>query len=135
MPLLQESVASVLPMTTIQMSVLLRSNLESMSILRLMMQTSIAGHHSSRGETLDREDGFQLLAVSVQEMMSLSLEEFMSGIQIHLLKLERWRKARCYCELGDSTSCESEQPGVNEHPEAYAANIYSNPPQQQRPDT
>ncbi|KAL2325811.1 hypothetical protein Fmac_024869 [Flemingia macrophylla] len=27
------------------------------------------------------------------------------------------------------------QPGVNEHPEAYAANIYSRPPQQQRPDT
>ncbi|KAL2325820.1 hypothetical protein Fmac_024878 [Flemingia macrophylla] len=40
-----------------------------MSILRLMLQTSIAGHHSSRGQTLDREDSFQLLAVSVQEMM------------------------------------------------------------------
>ncbi|KAL2325832.1 hypothetical protein Fmac_024890 [Flemingia macrophylla] len=40
-----------------------------MSILMLMLQTSIAGHHSSRGQTLDREDGFQLLAVSVQEMM------------------------------------------------------------------
>ncbi|KAL2325810.1 hypothetical protein Fmac_024868 [Flemingia macrophylla] len=35
-----------------------------MSILRLMLQTSIAGHHSSRGLTLDREDGFQLLVVS-----------------------------------------------------------------------
>ncbi|KAL2325804.1 hypothetical protein Fmac_024862 [Flemingia macrophylla] len=34
-----------------------------MSILRFMLQTSIAGHHSSRGQTLDREDGFQLLAV------------------------------------------------------------------------
>ncbi|KAL2325842.1 hypothetical protein Fmac_024900 [Flemingia macrophylla] len=29
----------------------------------------------------------------------------------------------------------SYQPGVNEHPEAYAANIYNRPPQQQRPDT
>ncbi|KAL2325855.1 hypothetical protein Fmac_024913 [Flemingia macrophylla] len=27
------------------------------------------------------------------------------------------------------------QPGVNEYPEAYATNIYSKPPQKQRPDT
>ncbi|KAL2325862.1 hypothetical protein Fmac_024920 [Flemingia macrophylla] len=60
-----------------------------MSILRLMLQTSIADHHSSRGQTLDREDGFQLLAVSVYEIMPLSLEEFTTGLQIHLLKLER----------------------------------------------
>ncbi|KAL2325824.1 hypothetical protein Fmac_024882 [Flemingia macrophylla] len=60
-----------------------------MSILRLILQTSIAGHHSSKGQTLDREDGFQLLAVSVQEMMSLSLEEFTTWRQIHLLKQER----------------------------------------------
>ncbi|KAL2325861.1 hypothetical protein Fmac_024919 [Flemingia macrophylla] len=57
--------------------------------MRLMLQTSIAGNHSGRGQTLDREDGFQLLAVSVQEMMSLSLEEFMTWLLIHLLKLER----------------------------------------------
>ncbi|KAL2325796.1 hypothetical protein Fmac_024854 [Flemingia macrophylla] len=60
-----------------------------MSILRLMLQTSIAGHHSSRGQTLDREDGFQLQVVSVQEMMPLSLKEFTTWLQIHLLKLER----------------------------------------------
>ncbi|KAL2325786.1 hypothetical protein Fmac_024844 [Flemingia macrophylla] len=86
-----------------------------MGILRLMLQTSIAGHHSSRGQTLDREDGFPLLAVSMQEMMLLLLEEFTTWLQIHLLKLERWK-----------------QPGVNEHAEAYAANIYNRPPQQQR---
>ncbi|KAL2325821.1 hypothetical protein Fmac_024879 [Flemingia macrophylla] len=62
-----------------------------MSILRLMLQTSIAGHHSSRGQTLDRKDGFQLLAVLVQEMMSFSLEEFTTWLQIHLLKLESAR--------------------------------------------
>ncbi|KAL2319577.1 hypothetical protein Fmac_028546 [Flemingia macrophylla] len=39
LPMLQESTASVLPMTTIVVSVLLRSNLEWMSILRLMLQT------------------------------------------------------------------------------------------------
>ncbi|KAL2325798.1 hypothetical protein Fmac_024856 [Flemingia macrophylla] len=38
---------------------------------------------------LDKEDGFQLLAVSVQEIMPLSLEEFTTWLQIHLLKLER----------------------------------------------
>ncbi|KAL2325846.1 hypothetical protein Fmac_024904 [Flemingia macrophylla] len=59
-----------------------------MRILRLMLQTSIVGHRSSRGPTLDREDGFQLRAVSVQEMMPLSLEEFTTWLQIHLLKLE-----------------------------------------------
>ncbi|KAL2325778.1 hypothetical protein Fmac_024836 [Flemingia macrophylla] len=46
-------------------------------------------HHNSRGQTLDREDGFQLLPVSVQEMMTMSLEEFTTWLQIHLLKLER----------------------------------------------
>ncbi|KAL2319000.1 hypothetical protein Fmac_032876 [Flemingia macrophylla] len=48
-------------MTTIRMSVLLRSNLEWMRILRLMLQTPIAAHHSSRDNALDREDGSQLL--------------------------------------------------------------------------
>ncbi|KAL2325794.1 hypothetical protein Fmac_024852 [Flemingia macrophylla] len=88
LPLLQESVASVRPMTTIQMSVVHHSNLELMSILRLMLQASIVGHHSSRGQTLDRQDDFQLIVVSVQEMISLSLEEFTTWLQIHLLKLE-----------------------------------------------
>ncbi|KAL2325851.1 hypothetical protein Fmac_024909 [Flemingia macrophylla] len=60
-----------------------------MNILRLMLQTSTTGHHSSRSQTLDREYGIQLLAVSVQEMMPLSLEEFMTWLQIPLLKVER----------------------------------------------
>ncbi|KAL2325774.1 hypothetical protein Fmac_024832 [Flemingia macrophylla] len=59
-----------------------------MSILRLILQASIAGHESSRGQTHDREYGFQLLALPVQEMMPLSSEEFTTGQQIHLLKLE-----------------------------------------------
>ncbi|KAL2318918.1 hypothetical protein Fmac_032794 [Flemingia macrophylla] len=62
MPLLQESVASVLLMTTMLVFVLLRRNLEWMSILRLMLQTTIADHHSRRDMALDRDDGFQLLA-------------------------------------------------------------------------
>ncbi|KAL2319689.1 hypothetical protein Fmac_028658 [Flemingia macrophylla] len=50
-------------MTTIIISVLLRSNLEWMSNLRLMLQTPIANHHRSRDKALDREDDSQLLAV------------------------------------------------------------------------
>ncbi|KAL2319537.1 hypothetical protein Fmac_028506 [Flemingia macrophylla] len=49
-------------MTTILVSVLLHSNLEWMSILKLMPQTPIADHNSSRDKTLDKEDGSQLLA-------------------------------------------------------------------------
>ncbi|KAL2319056.1 hypothetical protein Fmac_032932 [Flemingia macrophylla] len=55
--------ASVLPMTTILVSILRRSNMEWMIFLRLMLQTPIADHHSSRGKALDREDGSQLLAL------------------------------------------------------------------------
>ncbi|KAL2325825.1 hypothetical protein Fmac_024883 [Flemingia macrophylla] len=111
-----------------------------MSILRLMLLASIVGHHKQRGRTLDREDGFQLLAVSVQEMMPLSLEEFTMWQQIHLLKLESFGARndailiRGLHDVATDTSAETKmvedtlvnlQPGVNEHPEAYAANIYS----------
>ncbi|KAL2325823.1 hypothetical protein Fmac_024881 [Flemingia macrophylla] len=156
-----------------------------MSIHRLILQISIAGHHSSRGQTLNREDDFQLLAVSVQEMMSLSLEEFTTWLQIHLLKLESSFSARNddtvirgvhYVATDISTEtrkvegkldslvnlltqlacsqmpasvarvcgirsfndhhtnvCPSSyQPGVNELLDAYAPNINSRSPQQQR---
>ncbi|KAL2319765.1 hypothetical protein Fmac_028734 [Flemingia macrophylla] len=56
LPLLKESTTSVLPMTTILMSFLLRSNLEWISFMRLMLQTPIADHHSSKDKPLDRED-------------------------------------------------------------------------------
>ncbi|KAL2319004.1 hypothetical protein Fmac_032880 [Flemingia macrophylla] len=51
-------------MTTILVCVFLRSNLEWMSILKLMPQTPIADHHKAeRDKALDREDGSQLLAI------------------------------------------------------------------------
>ncbi|KAL2334078.1 hypothetical protein Fmac_015291 [Flemingia macrophylla] len=59
--------ASILLMTTSLVYVLLRSNLEWMSILRRMLQTPIADHHSSRDKALDREDGFQLLVVQCKK--------------------------------------------------------------------
>ncbi|KAL2318919.1 hypothetical protein Fmac_032795 [Flemingia macrophylla] len=37
-----------------------------MSILRLMLQTPIADHHSSRDKAFDREDGSQLLALRIR---------------------------------------------------------------------
>ncbi|KAL2325768.1 hypothetical protein Fmac_024826 [Flemingia macrophylla] len=139
--------------------------------------------HSRRGQTLDREDGFQLLAVSVQEMMPFSLGEFTKWLQIHLLKMERSYGVRndaivirVVHEVARDTFAEtskvegklddlvnlvtrlavnqkpasvaivcgirssndhhtnvcpsSSHPGVNEHPEAYAANIYWTPLQQ-----
>ncbi|KAL2319722.1 hypothetical protein Fmac_028691 [Flemingia macrophylla] len=49
-------------MTTILVSILLCSNREWISILRLMPQTPIADHHSSKDKARDREDGSQLLA-------------------------------------------------------------------------
>ncbi|KAL2319588.1 hypothetical protein Fmac_028557 [Flemingia macrophylla] len=58
---------SVLPMTPILVSVLLRSNLECMNILSLMMQTPIVDHHNSRDQALDREDGSQLLVVQCRK--------------------------------------------------------------------
>ncbi|KAL2325856.1 hypothetical protein Fmac_024914 [Flemingia macrophylla] len=39
------------------------------------------------------------------------------------------------CGIHSSNDHHTNQPGVNEHPEAYAANIYSRRPQQQRADT
>ncbi|KAL2319598.1 hypothetical protein Fmac_028567 [Flemingia macrophylla] len=50
-------------MTTILVYVLLPSNLEWMSILRLILQTAIADRHSSKDKEFDREDGFQPLAL------------------------------------------------------------------------
>ncbi|KAL2319738.1 hypothetical protein Fmac_028707 [Flemingia macrophylla] len=71
LPLFQEYTTSVLPMTTILVSVLLRSNLEWMSILRLILQTPIDDHHSSRDKALDREDGSQLLITTAEETRHL----------------------------------------------------------------
>ncbi|KAL2334044.1 hypothetical protein Fmac_015257 [Flemingia macrophylla] len=62
-----KSAASVLPITTTLVSVLLRSNLEWLSILRLMLQAPKADHHSSRDDELDREHGSQRLAVQKLE--------------------------------------------------------------------
>ncbi|KAL2334125.1 hypothetical protein Fmac_015338 [Flemingia macrophylla] len=126
LPLLQESAASVLPMTTTVVSVRLCINLEWMSILRLMMQTPIAYHHSSRGKALDREVGSQLLAVKKQEGKLDALVNLVT----HLANNQKPASVTRVCGIHSSNDhhtsvCpSSQQSGVDEHPEAYAANTY-----------
>ncbi|KAL2318915.1 hypothetical protein Fmac_032791 [Flemingia macrophylla] len=67
LPLLQESAASILPITNILVFILLRSNLEWMGILRHAAKP-IADHHNSRDKALDREDGCQLLALRIRSL-------------------------------------------------------------------
>ncbi|KAL2334096.1 hypothetical protein Fmac_015309 [Flemingia macrophylla] len=57
LPLLEVFATSVLPMTTTLVSVLLRSNLELKSILRLMLQTPIPGHHSNTSAEARKLEG------------------------------------------------------------------------------
>ncbi|KAL2319042.1 hypothetical protein Fmac_032918 [Flemingia macrophylla] len=146
--LLQEYVASLLPMTAILVSVLLRSNLEWMSILRLMLQTPIADHHISKDKALDREDGSQLLAVQgVHDVATdtsaetRKLEGKLDALVNLVTQLAANPKpasvARVYVIRSSndhytSVCHSSQQSGVDENPEAYAANTYSRPPQQQR---
>ncbi|KAL2319687.1 hypothetical protein Fmac_028656 [Flemingia macrophylla] len=193
MPMLQESAASVLPMTTKIVFVLLRSNLEWMSILNLMLQTPTIDHHSSRDKALDREDGSQHLAFSArsdaivirgfhdvatdtstetrklegkldtlvnlvsqlaanQNLASFarvydirssndnytSLEGKLDALVNLVTQLAANQKHASIARvcgirssndhhIGDCPS--SQQSGVDEHPEAYAANTYSRPPQ------
>ncbi|KAL2334082.1 hypothetical protein Fmac_015295 [Flemingia macrophylla] len=196
LPLLQDSVASVLPLTTTLVSVLLRSNLEWKSIMRLMLQTPIADHHKEREKALDRENGSQLLALqsarndaivirgvhdlaanqksaSVARVCNIrssndnhtsfsvrndaivvrGVDDVATNTSAEARKLEGKLDALVnlvtqlvtnqkpafvvrVCGIrssnDDHTSVcpSSQQSGVYEHPEAYAANIYNRPPQQ-----
>ncbi|KAL2319667.1 hypothetical protein Fmac_028636 [Flemingia macrophylla] len=100
-------------MTTILVSVLLRSNLEWISILRLMLQTPIADHHSSIDKALEREDGSQLLALAVNQKPA---------------SVARVCGIRSSNDHHTSVCPSSQQSGVDEHPEAHAANTYIRPP-------
>ncbi|KAL2318921.1 hypothetical protein Fmac_032797 [Flemingia macrophylla] len=192
LPLLQVSAASVLPMTTLLVSVLLRSNLEWMSILRLMLQTPIADHHSSRYKALDREDDSQILVLAANQkptsvtrvcvicssndhhvrvcpssqqsgllsarndaIVIRGVDDVARDTSVETRKLEGKLDALVnlvtqlatnqkpasiarVCGIRSSNDhhtsvCPfSQQSGVDEHPEAYAANTYRRPPQQQR---
>ncbi|KAL2318950.1 LOW QUALITY PROTEIN: hypothetical protein Fmac_032826 [Flemingia macrophylla] len=135
-------------MTTILESALLRSNLKWMSNLRLMLQTPIADHHSSKDKALDREDGSQLLAV-LQEMMPLGVHDVATDTFVETRKLEGKLDALVnlvtqlaanqkpasvarVCGIGSSNDhhtsvCPSSQSNLEwmSIPRAYAANTYS----------
>ncbi|KAL2334121.1 hypothetical protein Fmac_015334 [Flemingia macrophylla] len=119
LPLLQESATSVLPMTTILVSVLLRSNLEWMSILRLMLQTPTADHHSSRDKALDREDGSQLLELEGKLDALVNLVTQLAANQ-KPSSVARVCGIRPSNEHHTIVFPSSQQSGVDEHPEAYA---------------
>ncbi|KAL2319528.1 hypothetical protein Fmac_028497 [Flemingia macrophylla] len=120
-------------MTTILVSVLLRSNPEWMSILRLMLQTPIADHHSIRDKAPDREDGSQLLAVRKLEGKLDALVNLVTQLAVNQKPASVARVCGIRSSNDHRTSvCPStQQSRVDEHPEAYAANTYSRPPQQQ----
>ncbi|KAL2319544.1 hypothetical protein Fmac_028513 [Flemingia macrophylla] len=144
-------------MTTIPVSVLLRSNLEWMTIERLMLQTPIADHHSCRDKALDREDFSQLLAqfsATNDVIVVRGVHDVTTDTSAETRKLEAKldalvnlvsqlaanqkpafvvRVCRIHSSNDHHTSVgpSSQQSGVDEHPEAYAANTYSRPPQQQ----
>ncbi|KAL2334080.1 hypothetical protein Fmac_015293 [Flemingia macrophylla] len=138
--LLQESAASVLPMTTTLVSVLLRSNLEWMSILRLMLQTPIADNHNSRDKALDREDGSQLLlrieaCLSLQELRGIrSSNDHHTSVSPSSQQLDCESKPASVARVCDIRSSNdhhtsvcpsSQQSRVDEYPEAYTKNTYS----------
>ncbi|KAL2334063.1 hypothetical protein Fmac_015276 [Flemingia macrophylla] len=137
-------------MTTILVSVLLRNNLEWMSILRLMLQTPIADHHSSRDKALDREDGSQFLAVSSRNdaIVIRGVQDVAIDISAETRKLEgklyafgnmvtqlavnqkpasvaRVCGIRSSNDHRTSVCPSSQESGLDEHREAYAANTYS----------
>ncbi|KAL2334029.1 hypothetical protein Fmac_015242 [Flemingia macrophylla] len=151
---LQKSAASVLPMTTTLVSILLRSNLEWKSILRLILQTPIADHHSSIDKALDREDGSQLLAqfsgrndaivirgghdvatdTSAEPRKPEGKLDTLVSLVTQLSVNQKPASVARVCGIRSSDDhhtsvCpSSQQSGVDDHPKAYAANTYSRPP-------
>ncbi|KAL2319749.1 hypothetical protein Fmac_028718 [Flemingia macrophylla] len=127
-----------------------------MSILRLMLQTPIADPDSSKDKALDREDGSQLLAVQRRNdaIIIRRVHDVATDTSVETRKLEGKLDAlvnlvtqlagnqqptfvaricgiRSSNDHHTSVCPSSQQSGVNKHPEAYAANTISRPPQQQ----
>ncbi|KAL2319685.1 hypothetical protein Fmac_028654 [Flemingia macrophylla] len=118
-------------MTTILVSVLLRSNLEWMTILRLMLQTPIADHHGSGDKALDREDASQLLALEGKLDALVNLVTQLAANQKHAF-VARVYGIRSSNDHHTSVCPSSQQSGVDEYREDYVANTYSRPQKQQR---
>ncbi|KAL2319631.1 hypothetical protein Fmac_028600 [Flemingia macrophylla] len=78
----------------------------------------VCEHYSNRDKALDREDGSQLIAVT----QIAANQKFAS--------VTRVCGVRSSNDHDTSVHRSSQQYGVDEHPQAYAANTYSRPPQQ-----
>ncbi|KAL2334048.1 LOW QUALITY PROTEIN: hypothetical protein Fmac_015261 [Flemingia macrophylla] len=148
-------------MTTILVSVLLRSNLKWMNILRLMLQTPIAEHHK------ERETWHLIEKMSPNSKQFSARYDVIINRGVHDIRTDTSAEARKLegkldalvnlvtqlaknqkpasiarvcgirsCNDHHTSVCSSlQQSGVDEHPEAYPANTYSRPPQQQRQGT
>ncbi|KAL2319740.1 hypothetical protein Fmac_028709 [Flemingia macrophylla] len=124
-------------MTTRLVSVL-RSNLEWLSNLRLTLQTLAADHHNSRDKVLDRENDSQLLADTSAKTIKLegkldALVNWVTQLAVNQKPASLARVCDICSSIDHHTSVfpSSQQSTMDEHPEAYAANTYSRPPQQQ----
>ncbi|KAL2319597.1 hypothetical protein Fmac_028566 [Flemingia macrophylla] len=129
-------------MSTILVSVPLRNNLEWMSNVRLMLQTPIVYHHSSRHKELDREDGSQLLAIHLLKLEKMegkldALVNLVTQLAANqkLAAIARVCGIRSSNDRHTSVRPSSQQHGVGGHPEAYVANTYNRLAQQQRQGT
>ncbi|KAL2319717.1 hypothetical protein Fmac_028686 [Flemingia macrophylla] len=135
-------------MTTILVSFLLRNNLERVSILRLIVQAPIADHHSSRDKALDKHFSARNDAIVIRRVHDVATDTSaetrkLEGKLYALVKLVTYLATnkkpasvarvcgiRSYNDHHTNVCPSSDQSGVVELPEAYAANIYSRPPQQ-----
>ncbi|KAL2319611.1 hypothetical protein Fmac_028580 [Flemingia macrophylla] len=108
-------------MTTILVSILLRSYLEWMSILRLMLQRPIADHLNSRYKALDREVGYQLLALqgNLDAIVNLVSQLAANQKPHYVVRVFGIRSSN---DHHTSVCPSSQQSGVDEHPQTYAAN-------------
>ncbi|KAL2319742.1 hypothetical protein Fmac_028711 [Flemingia macrophylla] len=137
-------------MTTILVSVFLRSNLEWMSILGLMLQTPIADNHSNRDKALDRARNEAIVIRGVQDVATDTSAETrkpegkldaLVSLVTQLAANQKLASIARVCDIRSSNDhhtsvCpSSQQSRVDEHPEDYAANTYSRPPQQLRQGT
>ncbi|KAL2319040.1 hypothetical protein Fmac_032916 [Flemingia macrophylla] len=100
-----------------------------MIILGPMLQTPIVDHQSSRDKALDGEDGSQLLALEGKLDALVNLVTQLAANQ-KPTSVARVCNIRSSNDHRTSVCPSSLQSRVDEHPEAYAANTYSKPPQQ-----
>ncbi|KAL2319655.1 hypothetical protein Fmac_028624 [Flemingia macrophylla] len=102
--------------------------------LRHMLQSHIADHHSSRDKTLDSEDGSQLLELEGKLDALVNLVTQLAANQ-KPASIPRACDIRSSNNHHTSVCPSSQLSGVDEHPEANAANTYRRRPQLQRQDT